>query len=71
LQRTNGHADQFGDLLSPLAALHQIFDLLDSLWRKLYLPHTSEDRDAKLRDLSHFRPQGVLAANWRTTALIV
>ena len=38
LQRTDSHADQLGNFLSPLASLHQIFDLLDSLWRKLYLP---------------------------------
>jgi hypothetical protein len=33
LQRTDSHADQLGNFLSPLASLHQIFDLLDSLHR--------------------------------------
>jgi hypothetical protein len=43
LQRTNGHADQLGNFLSALASLHQIFDLLYSLWRKLNLPPTNQD----------------------------
>ena len=54
LQRTDSHADQLGNFLSPLASLHQIFDLLDSLWRKLYLPPPTRGRGAKLGDLSHF-----------------
>src|SRR5262245_66334698 len=54
LQRTNGHADQLGNLFSALASLHQIFDLLDSLRRKLDLPATNQDLGGKLRDLSHF-----------------
>src|SRR5262249_2126855 len=56
LQRTNGHADQFGDLLSGLAPLHQIFDLLYPLWRKLNRPATNQDLTSRLRDLSHFWP---------------
>ena len=38
LQRTDSRADQLGNFLSPRAALHQIFDLLDLLWRKPCLP---------------------------------
>ena len=53
LQRTDSHADQLGNFLSPLASLHQIFDLLDSLWRKLYLPPPTRGRGAQLGDLSH------------------
>jgi hypothetical protein len=54
LQRTNGHADQLGDLFSALASIHQIFDLLYSLWRKLDLPATNQDLGGNLRGLSHF-----------------
>ena len=31
LQTTDSRADQLGNFISPLASLHQIFDLLDSL----------------------------------------
>jgi hypothetical protein len=54
LQRTNCRADQLGNLLSALASLHQIFDLLYSLRRKFYLPSRVRAGDAKLCGLSHF-----------------
>jgi hypothetical protein len=40
LQRTDCHTDQLGNFLSGLSSLHQIFDLLYSLWGELYLPPT-------------------------------
>src|SRR5262245_2571321 len=53
LQRTDGHADQLGDFVPALAALHQILDLLDPLRRKLYLPAPTGGRGASFGDLSH------------------
>src|SRR5262245_23519074 len=53
LQRADGHADQLGDFLSALAALHQISDLLDSLRRELYLPAPTRGWGGTLGDLSH------------------
>jgi hypothetical protein len=54
LQRTNGHADQLGDLLSALSSLNEIPGLLDSFRRKLYPSSTNWDLRGKLFGLHHF-----------------
>jgi hypothetical protein len=67
LQRTECHTDQLGNFLSGLSSLHQILDLLYSLWGELYLPPTRKGRGAKLY-MTHFcilcaffLPPGVLS----------